>query len=283
MLLGRKTNIRPLRPLLTEALGALLGAAALLQAPGASAADEWKFQATLYGWLPDVEADSNLPPITGQTGSTQVDASTILDSLQGVFMGTLEARKGRWGGFTDLIYLDLSDSKTGARPFTVGGRLITVPGDAVMTADYSLKGWVWTLAGEYAAIETPGHNLNLFGGFRYLTLEQKFNWAFSGNVGPIQLPLRQGALSSEDDFWDAIVGVHGQVRLGQGGWYLPYYLDVGTGSSDWTWQALAGVGYEFNWGSLLLAYRYLDYEFPDNKALSNLTIDGGLIGVSFRF
>lgn len=264
----------------------VLGVAAGSVLPGAAAqaaADDWRFQATLYGWLPDVEADSNLPPITGQTGSTQVDASQILDSLQGVFMGTLEARKGRWGAFTDVIYLDLGDSKTGVTPFTVGGRLITVPGDAVMTGDYNLKGWVWTLAGGYAAIDEPTHNLNVFGGFRYLSLDQNFNWAFSGNIGPIALPLRQGALSNDDDFWDAIVGVRGQVRLGHEGWYIPYYLDVGTGDSDITWQALAGIGYEFKWGSLILAYRYLDYEFPDNKILSNLTMNGGLIGVGFRF
>lgn len=267
-----------------RALGALLGAAALLQAAGAAAAEnDWKFRATLYGWLPDVKVTSNLPPPPGSVGNTQVDASQILDALQGVFMGTLEARKGRWGAFTDLIYLDLGDSKTGVKPFTVGGAIISVPGDAILTADYNLKGWVWTLAAEYAAIEEPTHNLNVFGGFRYLSLEQDFSWAFSGNIGPIALPLRQGALSSDGDVWDAIVGVHGQVKLGHEGWFLPYYLDIGTGGSNLTWQAMAGVGYAFKWGSLLAAYRYLDYSLPDNKVLSDLSVYGGLVGVTFRF
>lgn len=198
-------------------------------------------------------------------------------------MGTLEARKGRWGAFTDFIYLDLGQSKTGVRPFTVGGNLISVPGDAILTANYELKGWVWTLSAEYAAIEEPTHNLNVFGGFRYLKLDQNFNFAFTGNIGPIALPLRQGALSADGDFWDAIVGVHGTVKLGHEGWFLPYYLDIGTGESNFTWQALAGVGYQFKWGDIIAAYRYLDYNLSDTDVVSNLSVYGGLIGVTFRF
>jgi hypothetical protein len=34
---------------------------------------------------------------------------------------------------------------------------------------------------------------------------------------------------------------------------MPYYLDVGTGSSNWTWQALLGVGYAFDWGDVNLS------------------------------
>jgi len=26
-------------------------------------------------------------------------------------------------------------------------------------------------------------------------------------------------------------------------WFVPYYLDVGTGESDLTWQAMGGIGY----------------------------------------
>lgn len=263
-----------------------LGAAALLAPLGASAqsgADDWKFRATLYGWLPDIKGTSNFPPLPGSTGNTQVDASQILDSLQGVFMGTLEARKGRWGAITDVIYLDLSNGKTGVRPFTVGGALVSVPGDAVLTADLEIKGWLWTLAAEYAAIQTPTYEMNVLGGFRYLTLDQNFNFAFTGNIGPIALPLRAGALSADEDVWDAIIGVHGRAKLGNEGWFLPYYLDIGTGGSNLTWQAMAGVGYEFKWGNVILGYRYLDYDLSDSKAISDLSLYGGMIGVTFHW
>ena len=41
---------------------------------------------------------------------------------------------------------------------------------------------------------------------------------------------------------------------------LPYKRDVGTGNSDLTYQALAGVAYGFRWGILSLTYRYLFYD-----------------------
>jgi hypothetical protein len=34
---------------------------------------------------------------------------------------------------------------------------------------------------------------------------------------------------------------------------MPHYLDVGTGSSNWTWQAPLGVGYAFDWGEVNLS------------------------------
>ena len=53
----------------------------------------------------------------------------------------------------------------------------------------------------------------------------------------------------------------GRVRLGEGRWYTPYYADVGPGSSNWTWQALLGVGYAFDWGDINLSIRSLSYDF----------------------
>ena len=42
------------------------------------------------------------------------------------------------------------------------------------------------------------------------------------------------------DLWDGIIGIRGYVGLGQSKWAIPYYLDVGTGTSAITSQAMAG-------------------------------------------
>jgi hypothetical protein len=123
----------------------------------------------------------------------------------------------------------------------------------------------------------------VFAGFRYLTVSTDFSFAFLGDVGTIPVAQRAGAASANSDIWDAIVGVHGTLKLGDGGWFLPYYLDIGTGGSKFTWQALAGVGYQFKWGDVVAAYRYLDYDLSDSKALSDLTLYGPLIGVTFHW
>jgi hypothetical protein len=62
---------------------------------------------------------------------------------------------------------------------------------------------------------------------------------------------------------------------------MPYYLDLGTGSSNWTWQALVGVGYRFGWGETTLAIRSLSYDFDEQDA--NLRFTGPALGVTFRW
>ena len=79
------------------------------------------------------------------------------------------------------------------------------------------------------------------------------------------------------------MGVHGQFDLNDK-WYVPLYADVGGGDSARTWQGMAGIGYHFNKVNLLLAYRYLNYEFDRrDPLLSDMTIKGPKLGITFRF
>src|SRR5436190_17543972 len=61
--------------------------------------DQWQFRASVYGWLPDIGGKTTFPADGGS--SINVDASKIIGALKFTFMGTIEAQKGRWGGFTD--------------------------------------------------------------------------------------------------------------------------------------------------------------------------------------
>lgn len=66
-------------------------------------------------------------------------------------------------------------------------------------------------------------------------------------------------------------------------WYIPFYGDIGTGESDLTWQLFAGVGYKFEKFDVIVAYRYLDWEFDDSPIFDDLDINGPLAGIKFRF
>lgn len=256
--------------------GALYGGSAQAQVP----ADAWQYRASIYAFLPSIGGKTSFPA-TGGGGSVGVDASDIIDSLQFTFMGSFEAQKGTWGLFTDLLYVDLSASKSGSRSLTLGGTQVPVGVTANTTLD--MKGLVWTLAGNYRALSTPEANLDVFGGARLLDVEQKLKWALSADVGQFAGPGRQGSSEVRPENWDAIVGVKGRVQLGAGGqWFLPYYLDIGTGNSDLTWQAQAGVGYSFKWGDVVAGWRYLDYEF-DSKTVQSLNFSGAQIGVAWRW
>ena len=66
-------------------------------------------------------------------------------------------------------------------------------------------------------------------------------------------------------------------------WFLPYYLDAGAGSSALTAQALAGVGYAFKWGEMVLTYRVVYYDLKDDGLLQDIRFAGPALGASFRF
>ena len=85
---------------------ALAAAAALLPSRAAAqSADAWQFDAALYLYLPSVGQKTQF----GQSGSgseVSIDPSKILDSLNRAFMGSFEARRGVWGFYTDIVYVD---------------------------------------------------------------------------------------------------------------------------------------------------------------------------------
>jgi hypothetical protein len=83
---------------------------------------------------------------------------------------------------------------------------------------------------------------------------------------------------------DGIVGVKGHFALGQEHqWVIPYCLDVGTGDSGTTRQALLGFGYAFGWGDLSVAWRYLEYELNADARIADLNLNGPAAGVTFRW
>jgi len=50
-----------------------------------------------------------------------------------------------------------------------------------------------------------------------------------------------------------------------------------------TWQPYAGIGYNFSWGDIRVAYRYLEYDQDDDKLVQDLKLYGPQIGIGFRF
>ncbi len=264
------------------ALGAIAALAAVAapsvsQAEGTS--DDWQFAVTVYGWLPAIDGDLAVPADNGV--SVGVNMSDILDALNFTFMGMFEADKGRWGIGTDLIYLDLGASKNKAKDFTIGG--VELPATATAKVDLDITGWLWTVEGTYLVIDEPSHPMKLLAGARMLNLGTDVKWRIDGDITGIPLPGRNGSADVSDTIWDAIVGLKGRVNFGdEGKWFVPYYVDVGTGDSDLTWQGMTGLGYAFGWGDLVGVWRYLDYDSPSDN-VDSISFNGAAVGVTFRF
>ena len=244
------------------------------------ASDDWKYNATIYVWLPTLGGDVSLP--TGGGGSIKANPSDILSALNFAAMGMFSAEKGRWGVGTDVIYMDLSSTDKSTRNFTIPGH--DLPLDVTAKLNLGIKSWVWTTIGSYRVSEDRDRPVDVFAGVRLLNMDQTLKWHVDGTIGGLPLPGRDGRASVSDNNWNGIVGVKGQVRLGDGGrWFIPYYVDVGTGDADVTWQGILGAGYSFDWGDLVAVWRYLDYNMPSKDALSDLYISGAAVGVTFHF
>lgn len=252
--------------------------------PGAAAAqaspDDWQFRALIYGYLPTISGSTTFPAGTGS--GINADADKIIDHLKFAFMGTLEAQNGRWGAFTDVMYLNVGGSKSGTRDLTIGG--VELPAGVSSNASLDIKATVWTLAANYRVLAAPDAGYDVFAGARLLTIKERLGWEFSANVGPVMGPGQTGSSETKLDNWDAIVGVKGRLNFGQSReWFVPYYVDVGTGDSNLTWQAIAGIGYAFRWGEVVAAWRYLDYDAKSGKKIEGLNLNGPAIGVAFRW
>jgi hypothetical protein len=266
------------------AAGAALASSAMAFAPAAhaqSAQDQWQFSAAIYGWLPTLSSKTSFPTGTGGS-SIEVDGGDVLDSLKMTFQGTITARRGQWGMMADWVYVDLGNTKDATRDVTVGGS--ELPASATANLSLDLKTNVLTLAGTYALVQQPGHQSSFLFGTRMLSLDERLDYTFSGNLGSVQLPGNSGRLTASATNWDAIVGVAGRFKFGDGQrWFVPYYADVGTGESKLTYQLQTGIGYSFGWGDLVATWRYLDYDFKSDSNVQSLTANGPAIGAVFRW
>jgi hypothetical protein len=253
-----------------------------------SADDQWQFSLMPYLWLPTIDGTVQYHG-RGAAGDPSVSVKAApgdyLSDLEMALLLAFEARKGKWLLYSDVTYMKIGADDSSVRAINFGGTRVTTALDTGTQTD--IKSTIWTVAGGYNLVQEPKASLDLIAGARYLWLEAKTNWQLSANVsgpgGGAVFPA-SGSVTESDDIWDVIVGVKGKVRLGESQWFMPYYLDVGAGGSQYTWQAQTGIGYAFRWGDLLLGYRYLVWEQDSNtKLVQDLKLYGFALAGIFRF
>lgn len=222
-------------------------AAGVVTAQETKKASDWQFGAEAYMWGAQVDGD------TTSGSPVQLDFDDILDSLHLGFMGLFTAQKNKWSLIADVIYLDLQDDET-------------VSSVAVSA---ELKGWIINSGVGYNLINSKNLRLDVLGGVRYHYLDAE---------------LKEGSIRVEESsgIWDGIVGIRGNILLTDK-WYLPYHLDVGTGESDFTYQALGGIGYRFSKCEIVAGYRYLSWEYDGHNILDDLSLYGPFAGIKFNF
>jgi hypothetical protein len=240
-------------------------------------ADAWAWRFGLNGWLPSVHSSTQFDLPAGGNINAETDPGNYLSKLKFAFMGTLEARRGPWSFLADVSYLNLGDLKSKVRSISGPTGIVSVPIDVGTRSD--IKGFIGTFEAGYMVMQAPGARADVVAGVRYASLKTKLDWELSGPTGGLTA---EGGIEKTKDFLDGVVGVRGSANLG-GNWDFRYYLDAGAGSSQFTWQAQAGIGYRFNWGDAVLGYRHLAYELHNDRPISDLKFSGPQFEVGFKF
>lgn len=241
----------------------------------------WHYSITPYGWLPGISATMRYKIPSGGTAESKTD-NNIFSYLSGAFMLEGEARKGDWGIYGDVDWVKFSDEK--GRFTSIGGNRIGA--SAGLDTRWGLKGGMVNLSALYSLGHGNTGYIDFIFGARYLWLKGNLNWNFNlnGNGGRVDIA-DSGHLHNQLHVTDAIIGVKGAwTPFGSSSWFFPYYVDVGAGGSDSTYQLKAGVAYAFDWGNIALLYRDVGYHQNDNnKFLKKVELSGPAFSVTWNF
>ncbi len=259
-----------------------------------------QFSLTPYIWLPTINSKINYPVSSlpnggaggpsgqGPDGSvdSEIGPNDYLSKLNFALMLNGEVRRGPWSATVDYIGVKATGLGSRVNSFNPFNRPNIPVSNSVNTSTTStIKTTLWTLTAGYELIANDRMRLDGFAGARFGNLNSTVDWSLSAQItlpNSDRVFARQGSASTSRNFADGIVGVRGNYRLDQQ-WSIPYYVDVGAGPSQTTWQAMLGASYRFGWGDVIVAYRHLSMRNDENTALTQFELSGPMVGATFRF
>jgi len=254
-------NISSLIVLLTASfVSAGLTHAAEDVSPIPTVSEAWRFEVTPYIWAPGIRGTLGLD--SGFAKSASFNSSDVVSNLKSGAMISAEAHKGNWGVMGDLVSATLQ--KSGAIP-NMGNTI----GDKI-----TLQQTILTGLASYTVANSKEVYMDALLGVRAIYATATLN--VSG----------VGTASKTTSTVDPIVGAKGRYRIADSTWYVPLYGDIGSGggTTNLTWQAMAGVGKTF--GKLIdasLTYRALYYDMKEGGVLQKTTMLGPQVAVTFKF
>jgi hypothetical protein len=227
--------------------------------------DDWAFQLAPYAWLAGLNGKlatlPGLPP-----ADVEIDFyDDILGNINGALFLIGEVRKGRWGVFTDIAYVDIEDENATAGSFFT-------------SVNSRTKSWIVSAAGFYRLVEKNRAFVDLMGGVRY--------WSIDSELKLLAGLLPEQKVSNKEDWFDPLVGLKGLSFLGASKIFISGGLAIGGfgAGSDFMWDASANLGYQWTKSiATTIGYRYLDVDYENDGFLYDVAQHGITLGFSWRF
>jgi hypothetical protein len=235
--------------------------------PIPTVSNEWRFEVTPYVWLTGVKGTINLN--NGLAKSADYSSSDVLSNLKSGAMIAAEAHKGNWGIMGDLVSATLQNSGS-----------IPISGGAARVADkITVQQTILTGAFTYTLTSTKDVYADALLGVRAIDVTATLSGSLMGTPD-------KESISKKTSTIDPIIGAKGRYRIADSSWYIPAYADIGGGggTTNMTWQLMAGIGKTFNKVvDASLTYRALYYDMKDSGVLQKTTMQGPQVAVSFKF
>ena len=283
---GLTSHRIPARPAAARCvLTRLLILTALMAARAAAAADSSSepgtYQFYLSIFVPTRVSGTTTFPAgpSSPPESEDVRVSHSLVNLNSAFIGGFSTRYGRWGIYTYVIYMDIEGGKSGAGVVEIPGHPVTP--DASASARLGFRDGYILLAGTYRLVTDPVWPLDVVFGGRFFRQRHTLDWQFTTD-SLIPPASRSGNRSVSQSGGDGILGLKGQLGPTGRGWFAPYYLDVGTGHSNLTWQLNTGVGYGWRRCDAILGWRYMHYDTP-RQSIPSIGLGGPVAIFLYRW
>lgn len=238
----------------------------------AAQADDWQYEATLYMHAAAMDGNAG---VRGVTADVDMSFNDIWDHLDAGFMGMFTARRGPWILGLDLVYMKLADdsSKSVTGPF---GK-VTVEG--ALDLDFSLSVAMASVGYRLLDGQTK---LDMLGGLRYTRLEADAKVKVA-TVPPIVFPGGAAKADGSEHWVDGVVGLRALHPVTDQ-LSLVGYLDAGAGGTDFTYQVIAGVNWEFKKDFIAKAgYRQIYWDYDKDGNTWDMTAAGPYLGLGIRF
>lgn len=239
------------------------------QSPIPTVDNSWRFEVTPYLWGVGIQGTVNLNNELAK--SADMSTSNVLSNLKSGGMIAAEAHKGNWGIMGDFISATLQNS--GSVPVQ------TEYGPATIGDKVTVQQTILTGAFTYTLANTKDAYVDALLGVRAIDITATLALNVDG------FPL-QRSISKKTSTVDPIIGAKGRYRIADSSWYIPFYGDIGSGggTTNVTWQAMAGIGKTFNKVvDASLTYRAMYYDMKDGGVLAKTTMLGPQVAVTFKF
>ena len=227
--------------------------------------NDWHGSISPYLW--GVNVTGSLYYDQSKLGTVNMGTGQLLQNLNVGGMLFAELHKGNFGVMADLFYAKMTLNKS------------SVVGQMDLGSKTTAETGVYTLAGTYTLHNTSNSYVDALAGVRILALNTTTNISIGDT--PYSAVAKMSSTIA-----DPVVGVKGRFRIADTDYFVPFYIDVGGGSSNTevTSQQLLGIGKAYDWGEATLAFKNLYYkQKSQSSATADLNMYGVIVGATFRF